>query len=352
MARLFSTGFETGGWENNGALSAGALGAPTIVSTYKRTGTYSVRINTSGSGQFFRQVFDDDETMLYGRIALYVDSTSSQRNVRMIQFRDDLNNIQFSLRHDAGTQTLWWYDGAPALLAVGNVLIPSDTWVVIEFEVDVGVSGSLTLKVNGTTDAVFSGDTDYTGRGVVRSMYFSGGNIEGALGTGYIYMDDIAINDDSGSYQNSWVGLGGLFYLEPVADGYQNDWTPSTGSDNYAMVDDIPADNATTYNQAVTSGDIDSYEIDDCPTYINTINLVQVCYRAALATSGYNELTDQIYIAGTAYDGLEYVIVPITPAFTYYLGTAWYTNPNSSGGTVAWGTADVNGMEAGIRVTN
>jgi hypothetical protein len=165
---------------------------------------------------------------------------------------------------------------------------------------------------------------------------------------GYIYLDDIAINNTEGDYENSWPGLGGVFWLYPDADGDQIDWTPSAGTVNYAMVDERPPDNATTFNQALDSGSIDLYEVSDCPEYIAEVNLVQVAYRAALVTSGYNELTDLVNTGGTVYSGTAYTIGPITPSFTYYLGTPHYLNPQT--GTI-WGTVEVNAMQVGVEIT-
>ncbi len=344
MTRLWTCGFETGTTEWNGG--SGTTGATVAVtSTVKRTGTYSVYLLSAVTTAYFRQILDIDATELFGRLALQLDSIAGLRTFTLIGFRDNNNAIQFELVYNGGTGSLDWYDNANNELAIGSVLIPTDAWVVVEFHVTVSGSGALVAKVNGTTCAGYSGNTDFSGDGNVRSLYFQ---LEGGPGVGNIYLDDIGINDAEGSYQNSWLGLGGVFYLEPVADGDQTDWTPSSGTVNYAMVDDIPPDNATTYNQAVTPGEIDLYVVDDCPEYVAAINLVQVVYRATLATSGYNKITDLVKVDGTVYAGSESTIVWITPTFGYYQGTTHYLNPAT--GTV-WGTAEVNGMQAGMEIT-
>lgn len=344
MARLWTTGFETGTTEWNGGNS-GASAPVTVTSSIKRTGTYSANLLAAGIGAYIRQIFDANEAELYGRFALRLDSVASARTFTLVEFRDSNNAIQFQLDYNGGTGTLDWYDNTTNELATGFVVIPADSWVVVEFHVQVSALGTLVAKINGTTCAGYGGNTDFTGATNVRSLYF---RLESGPGTGSIYLDDIAINDTEGSYQTTYPGLGGVFYLEPTADGDQTDWTPSTGTVNYAMVDDIPPDDATTYNQAVTTGAIDLYEVDDCPEYVAAVNLVQVVYRATLTTSGYNEITDLVKVSGTVYSGNENVVVPITPTFGYYLGTVHYLNPAT--GTV-WGTAEVNAMQAGMEIT-
>lgn len=351
MARLFTTGFETGAAEWNGATN---LTSTDFRTDYKRTGDYSIRLtmgsSVGGSGSslsYFRQVFDDNTTTLFGRLAVRVSSILSLYTFRMVSFRDANNAIMFDLAYNGGTQTMYWRDGGGTTLGVGFVLVPADTWVVCEFGVVVdGASGSLTLKINGTTDAVFSGDTDYTGEGNVRSLYFHPLSTFNGVLSSFLYLDDIAINDDYGSYENSWIGLGGTFWLEPTADGTTNDWTPSTGSDNYATVDEVPP-NTTDYVQALDAASLDLYAVEDCPDYVDRVRLVQVMYRAALVTSGENDLRDVIRVDGTNYEGDPFTVVPLIPSFTLYKGETHYINPDTS---AEWLVAEVDALEAGFEI--
>jgi hypothetical protein len=347
MARLFTTGGETGGREWNGVddFTTGSSSANTLTSStlFLRSGARSLRyFFTGGVSISFRQVFDQDETALFGRIALYIDSAFTS-SFSLIQFRDSNNATQVYLRYDLGTSTVSWHNGAGTLLALGNIIVPSATWIVLEFEVVCDASGSLTTKINGSTDAVFSGDTDHTNQGAIRSVYI------GALSTsatGVIHLDDIAINNDEGDYENSWVGLGGTFWLRPTADGAINDWTPSAGTANWDMVDDVPP-NTTDYVQALDPDELDLYEVQDCPDYIARIRLVQVLYRAALATSGENYLRDVIRVDGTNYEGPTFTIVPIIPSFTLYKGETHYINPDTEAG---WQVAEVDDLQAGFEI--
>lgn len=353
MARLMTVGFESGKIDElNGAYSI--ANTPTVSSTYRRTGTYSINF---GKTTYFSHVFAYSVSELYFRIALYIrDPGQTHDPFEMVEFVGEDGTVQLTLAYSQYDFCLDWYRGklwntgytaiTGTKLDSGNIIIRVDEWTILEGHIVIdNSSGECTLKINGTTDATFTGDTqaDATDN-TVRSIWFRGGFGVGTFG----YVDDIAVNDTSGSYQNSWCGLGGIFYLEPVADGDQNDWTPSSGTVNYAMVDDIPPDNATTFNQGELSGELELYEVDDCPQYVNTVNLLEVVYRAALATSGYNELTDIVKTAGTVYQGSETTIITITPTFAYYKGTAHYINPNTG---TAWGTAEVSAMQAGVEIT-
>lgn len=348
MARLFETGGETGAAEWNGVTNR-VLYSTTV----KRSGSYSLQMNSIGTASnncgYFRHVFAENKVELFGRFALYLNNdASSERDILLVRFHDSANATQFRIQYDLGTACLGWYNGANVLLALGNVLIPATTWVVVEFRVVVDdATGSLTIKINGTTDAVFSGDTDYTNMGDVRSIYFMGIGLTGNVSGGHSeYFDDIAINDTSGAYQNSWIGLGGVYYLPPTADGYQNDWKPSAGFDNYAMVDEVPP-NTTDYVQALDAADLDLYELANTPEYVDRINLLRVLYRAAVTTSGSNDLRDVIRVGIVNHEGDTFTVVPLIPSFTLYTGPAYYLNPETA---AAWEVVEVDALEAGFEI--
>src|SRR6202035_3286992 len=54
----------------------------------------------------------------------------------------------------------------------------------------------------------------------------------------------------------------------PASDGSSLDWTPSTGTDHYAMVNEVIADMDTTYNSSSTLDAVDSYVWQQLPTFI------------------------------------------------------------------------------------
>src|SRR5690606_34716250 len=76
-----------------------------------------------------------------------------------------------------------------------------------------------------------------------------------------VQLDDIFACDGSGDVNNDlptepWVVLGAL----PTSDGNESDWTPSTGSDHYALVDDAAnSPGETGHIRSFTSGDVDLF---------------------------------------------------------------------------------------------
>jgi len=85
---------------------------------------------------------------------------------------------------------------------------------------------------------------------------------------GWAYFDNIYIADDLQGELASYL-------IKPESDDSVQ-WTPSTGADNYAMVDEVGSDGDTTYVETTTAGYKDFYEFEDLPGTVTTINGVSV----------------------------------------------------------------------------
>ena len=351
MARLLTSGFETGATNE---FNGGALGC-TISSTYKRTGTYSLRIPNQSGSQASRitHTFAADVTELFFRFALYVDSGAIQVSSALLTFYDNLNAAQLTLWYNTGTQSLDLYRGNDpgdvvpgTLIATGTVVIRSDVWCIVQGRVLIhDTTGAVTVTINNTTAVAYSGDTQATSVAGMRSITFRGA--VAAPVSGFCYLDDVAFNDTTGSYQTTYPGLGGVYLLTPTADGATTTWDPSTGAVHYTLVDDVPA-NTTDWIQARDTGEIDLFELSNTPTYVNTINLVEVLYSAAVTASGYNLLTDVLRDGTVNYTDGTSTVVGIIPGYVLYKGTPHYNRP--ADGTTPWGTADVDALQAGVQI--
>ena len=72
------------------------------------------------------------------------------------------------------------------------------------------------------------------------------------------------------------LGESGVAVLYPSADTADADWTPSTGTDHYATVDETTVNGDAGYVASGTVGDLDLYEIGDLPFVPDGIHAVQV----------------------------------------------------------------------------
>jgi len=176
--------------------------------------------------------------------------------------------------------------------------------------------GAITVKRDG---AVVYTDTDLqtsdatTVTEVTRVVF--AGNIGSVtpdpLGGGYLYYDDIAINDedDNGGLDpnDGWPGAGAIYGLSPRAAGSmmgppfdKDEWTPTpgTGEGNWEDVKDVPAVD-TTYVTSAQVGDTETYLMDELSAlglsssaYIAAVNYI---IRGKLPSAG-SETLDLVYL--------------------------------------------------------
>lgn len=348
MARLLTCGFETGDLtEFNGGYRD-----VTVQSAYKRTGTYALRFaDQSGkTPAYIIHTFSADQNELFFRFALYKDESQITHSHSFLIFYDNLGGVQLTVYYNSATQAFDLYRGTQetgTLLATGSIVLRAAIWYMIEGRVLIDdATGAVTVKVNNTTGLAYAGDTKATAVAGIRSIMFQGAN--SVLSSyGYFYIDDVAVNDAVGSDQATYPGMGGVFLLKPTADGATVTWDTSTGTTHYTLVDDIPA-NTTDWIQALDTGEIDLFEVEDAPTYVNTINLVEVLYQAAVTESGYNLLTDVLRYGTVNYTDGTSTVVGLVPGYVLYKGSPYYKRPDD--GTSVWGTAEVNALQAGVEI--
>lgn len=155
--------------------------------------------------------------------------------------------------------------GATDLAESSASLISVDTWHYIEFKFNVhDTTGLYDVRVDGNSEMSASGtDTrNLSTRGVYLLEWWGmdGQNADQASDEQII--DDIYVLDTTGTINNNFLGPStGVVALFPSAEGTTIDFTPSTGTDNSALVDDNPPGD-TDYNDGATNGDIDEYEVD------------------------------------------------------------------------------------------
>jgi hypothetical protein len=142
--------------------------------------------------------------------------------------------------------------------------------------------------------------------------------------------------------------------LRPTADGNDNNWTPSSGSDNYAMVDETSADGDTTYNTAPTGSDDDDMYAFGNISGLTTIDKITFHITAKLVDDG----------GGADFQNCSVRYYDVSATTTYTVGTTnnWRfsdgylektiestTNPRDSN---PWVVADVNADEFGVRANS
>lgn len=277
MARLWSSGFE---------LNTVTTGVEfdivntnfTVQSSTVRGGSYAGSVNLSSSTGYIQSKFSgsDIATNWYFRVYLNIGSLPTANNTPLIELLSNISNLvaridlltngTLILRNNLGTQQ-----------GSASSTLSSGVWYRIEVNgngAGTGATATIAARLDGSQ---FASGSASSGTSVAFNTFRLGQRFST---TALLYFDDIAINDSTGSFQNSYPGAGSIVHLRPSAAGDNTQWT-STGT-NWTAVSEITPDDATSGNRATVLNKVDDYNIDDTPAAINsgdTINVVSVGAR-------------------------------------------------------------------------
>jgi hypothetical protein len=248
-----------------------------------------------------------------------------------------------NLKYKFDDRTLSLYVNNVSVDSVSYALV-NNVWHRIEVLYD-SVGSNVQVKVDGQVIINYSGAISSN---ISHVFLGKSDNVTTSTGGDYAwkqYFDDFAINDDSGTVNNSWIGAGTIRLLKPTSDDTNADFIPSSGTDHYALVDDFPHDGDATYNLSSTTGDIDTFNLESVPTIAGgqTINAVQVLCTAKSQAD--ISSVAPILISGATTD----VGAAQTTLLDSYYDTKQKTydvDPNTS---TQWTESNVNAMKVGYK---
>jgi hypothetical protein len=178
--------------------------------------------------------------------------------------------------------------------SANNVILP-DTWYYIEIYVGYA-AGAMRVLVDGVevlnqTGLSLSGSG--TGTSDQMRLYMNR-NVDSG-GDTYCYFDDLYWEE--GVTTDALLGPRVVETLLPNAETATTDWTPSTGTDNSALVDEATPNGDTDYVYASTVGAKDIYDLTPPANTPAEVNLVKV--------NVINRKTDTgaVYLAGLVESG-------------------------------------------------
>jgi len=370
-ARVYSAGLETNNGGVQGFFGGGTSGAA-IATSPVHGGTYAYKVLLAGSAIYSLGIFAGPSAGIspaYVRVYVYFVTFPTAAN-RFLATRNYQagNNGWFTI-DDTGTIRTYDEDS----IYGGTTQISTGQWYRLEFSRDVGAAegggdDTLTARINGVEFSAASNRT------TTRLAHLQiGGNIGSpseAHSTGEWYFDDIAVNDSTGSYQNSWPGEGKLVIIRPTASvTYEWDtqnWVAGT-TNNYTKVNEVTPDGQTGW---VVSGN-DAGDVDDVERYTMgnpgiaadaTINHVAV-HTQLFNYNGTADATTacrvrMIGALGTVLESANIVRNSANPAplnavtnfTTTPMTSLLQPYPNDPDGN-PWTTARLDGMDLGLRLT-
>lgn len=351
MALLHFDGFDTYGPSNNDNVLTLLLGQ------YSSTGTSGIRTNTmpelgtaglwlyqaisgNGYGLKWDHPGGNSTTRTLG-VGLHFYNTASSwnrgfREIAFVGIGTTSNALNYNLKVDDGVLAL--YRGSSTLIANGPTL---DTQVLYHIEMKImsrsGQEDLVEVRLNGATViSADGGPTPATKASVLigRHAGSSGYSISDAR------IDNLYIWDDTGSENNDWLGERLVYTLMPDRDGSTQDWTLSTGSDVWAILDNNPRD--SDYIEAANQGDVAQVGFSQLPSLDITPIGVRLIFNAAKTGTSATE-------AGIAISGETPISYPLTQdQQLVFADQVHEVNPDTG---QPWAPAEINAIEAEITRT-
>jgi len=214
-------------------------------------------------------------------------------------------------------------------------------WSYFEFKVTFSLTvGTVDVKVDGVSvisetgvNTCYEGTNEYTDQ-----FYIGNGTSE------YVYFDDLYVCDATGLYNNDFLGDVKVDLLYPTSDGTYTDFTPSTGIDHFALVDDPQLLSDTDHNESSTIGHKDNYGMT---TYSSGATIFGLQISAAVKNTDVGTMNVRTLLrsGGTPAD-TEGSSVVLSQTMTG-IQTTYDREPIDS---VAWTTTNINNAEFGIKV--
>jgi hypothetical protein len=229
------------------------------------------------------------------------------------------------------------------VLGTTAAFYPANTWLYLEFKTLIHASaGTYELRIDTVPVVTGSGVTSVGGTPVWDRVGLWGC----VTGSALIYCDDFYICDGSSATRNNFLGIqrveAVLMRTDAAGIGTHQEWTPSSGTDHGAMVDETVPDGDTTYN-AATAAAKDSYQ-HTALTLTGTLQGVQVNPYWRKTDAGACTARTLARVGGTTYSGTTQ-----SPLTTYSIMPE-VLEVNPAGGE--WTAASFNAAEFGVeRVT-
>lgn len=342
--------------------------SPVISSGNGHLGTNCIRWSTANIADVGKSVYADcpdasGDTFIMGfwfrhggaGFTCMAGGTSDDPNQRLVTSGANAETSGILYIREGTITHVWFQLGTDGKIRAyrGSTLLGTTTW---SLQQDVASFIEFKVKINNSTGTVevrkdriagmslTSQDTQNGGTTAWNGFAFGhiavGSNPSGTVVWDY---DAMYALDGSGSIRNDFLGPVRIDYLAPDAVGNSSQWTRSTGANQWATVDETPANGDTDYNSSGVVSDKDTLNFPSVPTSA-TIFAVRAIVQARKEDAGTTEIKHVTRISST-----DYVGAAKSPASSYsFLWHIWEQKPSD---TTDWVAADVDAAEFGYQKT-
>lgn len=295
-----------------------------VYSGYSITGTRSFLL-TNLSYVYFPFITPTDTPAISVWVRNTGYSWTTNSNFRILFYTDDGQSIGLWWNIDRLTYDLYVNSSK---VADGACRLEEISLHNIRIYGTIADSGSMYAKLNGVDLISYSGDTKPSTSNLIDRIYFYAYKTF-SWNSCAVYLSSLSINDGGTDPGDRRAQV-----LMPDGDSSVQ-WTPSTGSDNYALVDEIPP-SSSDYLETSTDGHKDLLTLADFTGTGRTITGVTKFVQAWKTTADDQSLKNGVK-SGSTEDSTEEILS--TSALYYHHGMG--VNPDDS---AAWEDGDIDGL--------
>lgn len=218
-------------------------------------------------------------------------------------------------------------------------------WYHVEIKLVVhNTTGTVSVKVNGSSKYSFTGDTQAGSVAYANNLTLFYGQVAAdAMGACF---DHLYILDGQAGVNDSLASLAYVATSYPSADGSASDWTPSNGSDHFAVVCEANP-NSSAYVETNNTNDIDYFDLGTGGAG-NTVYGLQWNIDIYSTGSGTEEIAALIKQGANEVSANGYVNCGLTEGPITITKQADY-QPNT---TDVWTSTTIQSAEFGIKKVN
>lgn len=251
--------------------------------------------------------------------------------------------IQATIYYDSGNRIALYRGDTATLLATGTTPIAQGTWYSLlwQYTIDDAAGASKGI-LNGITQWDISGqDTKPdTATGWDRYGFVHTGNLWDTY-----FCDVVLCDGTAGEFDDvSTLGDCRTDAHDPDANGGNSDWTRSTGADDYALLDESPANGDTDYIETSTVGHRTTVGVENFVASGNALKFVNLFWYVKKTDAGSASVGPCLRRNATNHDGTGQAVLD---AYAY-ANQAYGTDPEAAG---AWTEANYNATEFGPKRT-
>lgn len=274
--------------------------------------------------------------------------SAAENLVSFYDISDDSDQIHLRIFYNNTIQVRRGSGGIVYALGYAYDVLRPGRWYYIEVRAVIdNASGEVEIKVNGKQVLNLSGiDTQIGATSQLTHIKLWGAQGHGGDVIEQNQMfDDLYIVDTSGADNNTFLGPGKAEALYPDAEGDNIQWTPSTGTDNSANVDENPRNDDTDYNESGVTGNYDLLTAGNLATITGNVKGVQLNTDARVTNATPIDLINKIKSSTTEDEAVAQAVSDSSNYTTFY--DVWEQDPATS---TAWTVSGVNGIQIGYEV--